>query len=254
MTDPLGFLREFARGRAEEVSDRPFGFVVRSMQRFPHSHDHNFSSVFLPTEPAALLAEVEAEFAGVGYRRVEVASDVLTPALAAALVEAGYEREDQVVMTWLRPPDTDRPPATDVTELDVEQRVAIADRVWAEDFDQPDPAVRRELAERAHSALTAARCTFLGVVGSDGGIEASCDLFQRGDIAQIEEVSTLAPFRGRGHASRLVRAAAEQATAAGAHTVFLVAEADDWPKDLYARLGFDVTATHTVWSRSVSDR
>lgn len=250
MTDPLGFLREFARGRAEQVTGRPFGFIARSMQRFPHAHDHNFSSVFLPADPADLLAEVEAEFADVRYRRVEVASDVLTPALTSALVEAGYEREDQIVMTWLRPPDIDRPPATDVTELDIEQRVDIADRVWAEDFDQPDPVVRRELAERAHSAMTAAQCTFLGVVGADGGIEASCDLFVRGDVAQIEEVSTLTPFRGRGHASRLVRAAAERATAAGAGTVFLVAEADDWPKDLYARLGFDVTATNTVWSRS----
>jgi hypothetical protein len=40
-------------------------------------------------------------------------------------------------------------------------------------------------------------------------------------------------------ASSVVLAAVEAARTAGAAHVFIVAEEDDWPKDLYARLGFD---------------
>ena len=252
VSEPTSFLREFTRARAEVVTERPFGFVARSMGRFPHSHDHNVAVVTsTPVDPAALLADVEAEFADVGYRRIETDDD--DAALASVLTDAGYEREDQVVMTLVGAPDTDRPASTGVVELTLTERVEIADRVWQADFDERDPIVRRELAERAHTAVAAAACTFLGVVGPEG-VEATCDLFVRGDTAQVEEVSTLTPYRGRGHASRLVRAACDRARADGSdRLVFLLAEAADWPRHLYARLGFEVTGHRVVWSRSVSD-
>jgi ribosomal protein S18 acetylase RimI-like enzyme len=45
--------------------------------------------------------------------------------------------------------------------------------------------------------------------------------------------------RGRGYASAVVLRAVEEARADGAELVFLVADAEDWPKELYRRLGFD---------------
>jgi hypothetical protein len=38
--------------------------------------------------------------------------------------------------------------------------------------------------------------------------------------------------------------AAEEARLAGAEFVFLVADDDDWPKELYRRLGFDPLAPY----------
>ena len=46
-------------------------------------------------------------------------------------------------------------------------------------------------------------------------------------------------FRNRGHASAVVLRAAGEARAAGADLVFLWCDANDWPKELYRRLGFD---------------
>jgi hypothetical protein len=40
--------------------------------------------------------------------------------------------------------------------------------------------------------------------------------------------------------------AVEEALAAGHELVFLVADDDDWPKDLYARLGFETIGR--TWS------
>ena len=80
----------------------------------------------------------------------------------------------------------------------------------------------------------------------DGEIAAMCDLYVRGSIAQIEDVNTLEEFRNRGLARAVVRHAADQALADGADLVFLHALDDDWPKELYAKLGFDPIGH--VWS------
>jgi ribosomal protein S18 acetylase RimI-like enzyme len=52
-------------------------------------------------------------------------------------------------------------------------------------------------------------------------------------------VATLERFRGRGIARAVVLAAADAARAAGNDLVFLCADTQDWPIELYRRLGFD---------------
>jgi predicted N-acetyltransferase YhbS len=52
-------------------------------------------------------------------------------------------------------------------------------------------------------------------------------------------VNTLEEHRGRGVGRAVVLAAAAAARASGADLVFLDADADDWPRLLYGRLGFD---------------
>ena len=59
-----------------------------------------------------------------------------------------------------------------------------------------------------------------------------------GVIAQVEDVATLRDFRRRGLARATVTAAVDAALAMGHEAIFIVADDDDWPKDLYARLGF----------------
>ena len=67
---------------------------------------------------------------------------------------------------------------------------------------------------------------------------ARADLYLRDGIAQVEDVNTRLTHRGQGYASLLVAAAAERAIAAGARTVFLIADKDDWPQQPYQKLGF----------------
>ncbi len=84
----------------------------------------------------------------------------------------------------------------------------------------------------------------------DGTLAGNCELYLDGADAQVEFVDTLEEFRGRGIARAVVLAAAEAARAAGATRVFIVADDDDWPKDLYARLGFDRMARTWQFIRS----
>ncbi len=70
-------------------------------------------------------------------------------------------------------------------------------------------------------------------------LAGNCELYIDGSDAQIEYVETLEEFRGRGVARAVVLRAIEAASEAGARDIFIVADDDDWPKELYGRLGFD---------------
>jgi predicted GNAT family acetyltransferase len=88
------------------------------------------------------------------------------------------------------------------------------------------------------------RVLFRGVRAPGGELAARADLYLHGGVAQIEDVWTAEEHRGRGHARALLSALL--AEAAGAELIFLVADAADWPKDFYARLGFaEVGRTHS---------
>jgi ribosomal protein S18 acetylase RimI-like enzyme len=72
-----------------------------------------------------------------------------------------------------------------------------------------------------------------------GKVVSYTDLYQDGADAQVEDVGTLQEHRKRGYASAVILTAISEARKAGAEFVFLVADLEDWPKELYRRLGFD---------------
>jgi predicted acetyltransferase len=59
----------------------------------------------------------------------------------------------------------------------------------------------------------------------------------------------LGQHRGRGYASALVLHTLQEARRAGCDLVFLVADAQDWPKALYRRLGFDELGRYVKFIR-----
>jgi predicted GNAT family acetyltransferase len=71
------------------------------------------------------------------------------------------------------------------------------------------------------------------------------DLYVAQGVGQVEDVATKEEHRGKGYASAVVLRAAEEARAEGADLVFLVADGDDWPKELYGKLGFDTVGRLT---------
>lgn len=87
------------------------------------------------------------------------------------------------------------------------------------------------------------------VAPADGEPMSACCLLRRGGIGQVDEVGTLTPARERGYAKAVVLAAVAAAQAAGDKTIFLVAEAADWPQLYYARLGFETVGDLTILRR-----
>ncbi|MDP9181781.1 MAG: GNAT family N-acetyltransferase, partial [Actinomycetota bacterium] len=59
-------------------------------------------------------------------------------------------------------------------------------------------------------------------------------------------------YRGRGFATLLVGEATDRAQRVGAELIFLVADAEDWPKHLYSKLGYRASLILPTFNRDTS--
>jgi ribosomal protein S18 acetylase RimI-like enzyme len=78
---------------------------------------------------------------------------------------------------------------------------------------------------------------FVGTI--EGEVAGWCELFSDQGMGQIENVGTYSRFRGRGVARSVVVRGLEESKATGHNMHFLLADDEDWPKELYTRLGFE---------------
>ena len=104
--------------------------------------------------------------------------------------------------------------------------------------DVGDEDVIRQLAEGKRVLASAIDVRFFGA-RAEGEIGAYCELYSVQGTGQIENVLTLERFRNRGLARALVLRALEASRELGNDLTFLLANRDDWPKELYRKLGFD---------------
>jgi ribosomal protein S18 acetylase RimI-like enzyme len=231
------------------------GGVALMHPDFPVVHNQNYlllTEVSPGVDAASVnrAAEQTLGAAGVEHRVIEVHEPALIERLDAGLLGSGYRRSTDLLMWFRGPlPEPDRAEAP-VVELGPDERCEIA-AAWrmAEGPDWPEP-IARQLGERARTILPVVHTTFLGVRDDAGEVVARTDLYQRDGIAQVEEVVTTPAAQNRGFASSLVRDAVRRAQTAGADLVFLVADADDWPADLYRRLGFEDLGRTALYIRS----
>jgi len=163
--------------------------------------------------------------------------------LAAELVPRGWKVERGIYMAHRRLPD--RPGAFAVEEVGQDE-VDEARRAFL------GPDLEKWSDEEDISAETVdqflVRDRMFGKVGGDRWFVARdaedvvsfCRLLTDDDSAQVEDVGTLPQARGRGFARAVVLAAVKAARGDGHRLVWLGANAEDWPRRLYARHGFEV--------------
>jgi GNAT superfamily N-acetyltransferase len=225
-----------------------FALLVRTPE-LPLRHDSNY--VLVDALPAEVTANELAEdatsaaaSAGLSYCHLFVRDEATGERLGPQFVALGWEVTWSVVMAHVRPPE--RPVDTSVaTEVDwatlrPAREADILRYPWG------SPAVAAQLL--AARQLLPVKSRYFAVL-VDGEPVSWTDLYLEGDTAQVEAVGTLEAHRSRGYASAVVMRAIEEARRAGAELVFLVALADDWPRGLYARLGFDVIGRYAKFLR-----
>ncbi|TXK41164.1 GNAT family N-acetyltransferase [Nonomuraea sp. C10] len=234
------FLRGFARRRAPRVVPVPCGFGVLD-DRYAASYDDNKLVVWHGEDPRAVLAAAEEVLGARGHRMVCVLDDRLGREFAPAFAAAGYRHEENVLMAYCGDP----PRVPHAEELSLAVLLPVLRETWRETLPDAGDEVIEQLARRAETRLRGAgRVGFRGVRTSGGEIAARADLYVHDGVAQIEDLVTAVPHRGRGHARALMLSLLAEATAA-AGLVFLVADAGDWPREFYARLGFaEIGRTH----------
>ena len=215
-----------------------FGTAVFTPER-PLRYDSNYLLVNRVPDgvTAGELAE-EAErmqgAAGLSHRLLLFRDAGLGARLAPKLEASGWRYERHVLMAHRRAAERDVDMSI-VTEVTADMiRPARERQIRSYPWGTPDVA-RQLLDAKTHIPVE----THFFAVLVNGGVASYADLYLAGDIAQVEDDATLPEHRERGYASAVVLRAVEHARSAGARLIFRVADAEDWPKELYRRLGFD---------------
>ena len=148
----------------------------------------------------------------------------------------GWTVVPHLIMAHTREPDrhADTSMVREVSfeELTSARREVTVGEPWGDDeisklLDDAKQLIMRAVPTRFFAAFT------------DGEIAAYCEVRSDGTVAQIEDVNTLERFRGRGLGRAVVQAALDEAHRTN-EIVYLEALADDWPRELYTKLGFDI--------------
>jgi ribosomal protein S18 acetylase RimI-like enzyme len=175
--------------------------------------------------------------AGLAHRKLRLAGSYGTEELAtAAAGAAGWQLDRDLLMVHQRAPD--RPPGTStVQDVDSAAVKLAEDSFLSHEPHGRDPETRRQLADQYDRWEQAAPvCRRLGIVDEDR-VVAWCRLFDDGRIAEIDDVCVLFERRGLGLGRELMEGAI--AAAPPGRVLFLCADPDDWPRQLYERLGFE---------------
>lgn len=189
--------------------------------------------------PAAALVDAADRIlgaAGYEHREVLVRGERQGERLAPGFVQRGYVVEPCVVMAHRHDPD--RAPDLVTEECSFEEVRPLRLEVNRREPWASSEQVVRMLADY-HRKLERVIGARFFAVRVEGALAGACDLYVDGPDAQVEDVDTLLEHRNRGVARAVVLRAVRAAREAGARHVFIVADASDWPKDLYARLGFE---------------
>lgn len=235
----LEFERAIKRRACPIVERVALGEVFRDPE-LPRVWVHNMLHVDVDADEEldanGLVATLDALFPDVPHRRAFVDSDAVGGRVGADLRARGWHVERDVFMALLAP--RDRPPAPGLArEVSEPALRAVEAATMREERHSAEADVARQLLRAHDKAARGTSARFF--VAAANGVDAShATLYSDGRIAQIEDVATLTAYRGRGLARAVVSAATDAALQMGHELVFIVASDGDWPKELYARLGF----------------
>jgi len=246
------FLVETYRRRVERIESFPWGelVVTPSLRRV---YDANFAIVRRWDGTADELArEVDAAQArqGFAHRKTVLPDEDLADRLWPEISKQGWEYASRyLMMAHHREPDRPADPAIEILGVgNVDWASGRRAMIVLEGHGE-DPEVVRQLLELDRQLVATMDVRHLAAV-VDGEVASFAGLYIEGGVAQIEDVATLPAYRGRGLARAVVLGGLAEARRAGAELVFLVADEDDWPKELYTRLGFDPIGVEHVFGRS----
>ncbi|HEU6444116.1 MAG TPA: GNAT family N-acetyltransferase [Gaiellaceae bacterium] len=249
MADVLDRIHRFEREiemAGSQTVESPFGVGVLEPS-LPLRHDSNYLLVErLPIGASAAEVAAEADRilggAGLTHRAVFTFEEELGRKLEPQFRELGWNVRRHIWMAQLREPERS-------SDLSAVQEVGEADlrRGRTEEilrYPWGTPQVAQQLMDAKLVLAERAITRFFGVL-VDGEVVSWTDLYLAQGVGQVEDVATKEEHRGKGYASAVVLRAVQEARDAGADLVFLVADEEDWPKELYGKLGFDVVGRLT---------
>jgi len=252
--DQLERIVGFNRYLEERCSERifsPFLATALLCESLPLVQDRNYLRVEdggASASELASLADRVLGSAGLSHRRVFADSPEIADRLAPQFGNLGWKATRLLVMTHNGRVEEETLPL--VAEVEIEEMFPF----WEEENRQrhPDSAeLVSQLTEQNKLVAGSIDCQYFAR-RLDGRVVSGCQLYSRGGTAQIEAVGTLEGYRNRGLASSVVERAVAEAFRSGHDLVWLLAKEDDWPKALYAKLGFNPAGCFCAFTRGTS--
>jgi ribosomal protein S18 acetylase RimI-like enzyme len=230
----------FSRYLDERCSERIFSsFLVTALlcESLPLVHDRNYLRVedasANANELGALADRIMGDV-GLSHRKVVADSAEAGERLAPQFESLGWKVERAIAM--VHSGSVEQEPLPLVAEVESEEMLPF----WESEERAFHPESEELVDQLTKQHLLVERnidCQYFAR-RLDGRVVSGCALYSRGGTAQIEAVGTLHEYRNRGLASSVVRRAAWEAFASGHDLVWILTDEDDWPKALYAKLGF----------------
>ena len=225
---------------AERIVPARFGRAFFN-DSYPRVWDLNFLRTYggRHVDPGEVAADAELlhTSAGHSHRRVDAPDESVGALLEPFFRRLGWHIDREIFMAYRgggeRGADTSTVEEVSRDDLRSLREEITRGEPWATD----DEVVSMVLDAGALWAGAGNARHF--AMRSGGEVVSTADLYSDGRTAQVEDVATAPAHRGRGHASAVVLRAVEEAQAAGHDFVFLVTDEENWPKELYARLGFE---------------
>ena len=230
----LAFLHANLAKTADELRPIEAGCVVSSPS-LPAVWSVNQVRVALPLGFESLVELADQQLEGLRYLQIVLENQDAGAALEDAFRAASWKTERELLMILSAAPDREVD-TTIVTDAGEDEVAEVMERWYAED--ELDPGALRQLVEFSRRETRACGDRLLGVRSSDGQLVAMSKLRSDGRTAQVEDVYTAPQARGRGFGRAMVTRAVELAREAGHDLIFINADDNDWPKELYARIGF----------------
>jgi GNAT superfamily N-acetyltransferase len=207
------------------------GTVVRA-SRYPSYFDYNAVCVEgnAGMDVGALESFANRALAGLAHRRLD-----FDLAAAAQPLRARFERNGWLTtrLLWMRHEAAPTPVRLALVEEVPYEAVNELRVIWhREDF--PDQEASG-FFDQAREVASIRRARVLAM--HEGGVPvAFTQLVRDGTVAEITHVYVHPEHRGGGRGQTITRAAID--AAGDAEDVWICADDEDWPKEMYARLGF----------------
>ncbi len=236
------------RSLSDEVERIGPGWVVRT-RSLPHVWTLNQVRITGTADAAEVAVLADTLQSDLPYRHVVVVDEATGERIGSAIVADGWKSDREVLMALAERPDresdTDR-----VVELNTDEMLTLLGRWTSEEHPEITSGDFDQLAEydRREGRLWNERC--FGVRDSAGAPAAMTKLRFSRSTAWVEDVYTVPEERNRGHARALVTHATKLARSAGSDFTFIIADDNDWPKQLYAAIGFRPIGWQWTFHRS----
>jgi ribosomal protein S18 acetylase RimI-like enzyme len=234
---------------AERIQPFEWGSAVFRLD-MPRVHDQNLLRLErgfeeVSAEQLATEADRIQRPAGLSHRKLLVPDELAGERLSDGFAGLAWRRARHVSM--LHGGDAPAEPGHPVRETSVVTLREARTREFQTDLG--GIAAMQVVASLELVASNVARSRAF-MVEEDGEPVSWCALYEEDGIGQVEDVMTASAHRRRGYGRAVVEAATRASLASGNGITFLVADDEDWPKEMYARIGFEPIGRRFEFTRT----